>query len=883
MTWLKQLFSRDRRYNELSESIREHLDEKIADLMDRGMTREKAERAARREFGNVTLIEERSREVWQWPTVESIASDLRFALRQLIKSPGFTITAVLTLALGIAVNGTIFSVVSAWMMPNLPERDADKVVVVSAVNPDSSFPQDVHDVSPPTYASLLADKQVFAEVAAAHDGLPGTLGGEREQPEAIHYASVTPNYFSSFGATAQLGRGFLPGEDQVGRNHVVVLSHELWSRKFGSDPEILGHTIRLNRNDYTVVGVMGADFRLMWLTPQLWTPLTFTAADFALDARRLRNLMVFAHLAPGITLAQAGAEGKHLASLAAADYPDTEGRWGASVWTLKDYLVRSANIAQSVAVMMTTVGFVLLIACSNVSGLLLTRAAGRQKELAIRASLGASRWRIVRQLFIEGFTIALIGGATGLALTWAGIRLMRSLLTFNEAIAAVPLSLDDKVLGFAVALTLLSALLSSAAPAWRASRTDVSTSLKNEGRAATAGRGRNRLRAVLVGGEIAMALFLLVGTGLLIRGIYSLEHQRLGFRTDHLLTAGLVLDIRYPDAAAHERFVRELLARLHEIAGVESAAVTVNLPSGGAEHLKLHIQGVAEAPPSQQRTTEHVTVTSEFFAAAGIAALHGRTFTDQDNANTRRVVVVNQRFVERYLAGSDAVGRLVKLEENDGTSPIWERIIGVVSDVKSYSEETRVDPMVYEPFEQRPTAGMFSVMLRGQAAPVSMIPALRHAVGELDPELPLLNVMSMEKVIDKQRNGGPVSEEIFGTFAGLALALAAIGIYGLIAYSVRQRTQEFGIRLALGAKQSDIAGMILREGLKITAIGSSIGLLVALPLGRLFDSMFPGIEFISPGVYPMVLVIMIIVATASTYGPARGATKVDPTAALRSE
>ena len=881
MNWLRQLFSRRHRYGELSETIREHLEEKIADLTDRGMTRQEAERTAYREFGNVTLIEERSREVWQWPTVESIASDLRFALRQLIKSPGFTITAVLTLALGIAVNGTIFSVVSAWMMPNLPERDAGKVVVVSAVNPDGNFLPDVHNVSSPVYASLLADKQAFAEVAAAHDGLPGTLGGEREQPEAIHYAAVTPNYFDILGAVPLLGRGFLTDEDQSAHNHVVVLSHGLWTRKFGSEPGIVGRTIRLNRKDYTVVGVMGADFRLMWITPQLWTPLTLTAADLTPDARRSRNLMVFARLVPGITMAQAGAEAKRLASRAAADYPNIEGRWGASVRTLKDYLVRSANVAQSVAVMMTAVGFVLLIACANVSGLLLARAAGRQKELAIRASLGASRWRIVRQLLIEGFTIALIGGAAGLGLTWAGIRLMRSLLTFNEAIAAVPLSLDHNVLGFAIVLTLLSALLSSAAPAWRASRTDVSTSLKNEGRAATAGRGRNRLRAVLVGGEIAMALFLLVGTGLLIRGIYSLEHQQLGFRTDHLLTAGLVLDFRYPDETAHERFVRELLTRLHDIAGLEGAAVTVNLPSGGAEKVKLHIQGVAE-PPSQQPTTEHVTVTPEFFAAAGIAALHGRTFTDQDNANAPRVVVVNQRFVDRYI-GADAVGRLVMLEVNDGVPPVWERVIGVVSNVKSYSEETRVDPMVYEPFEQRPTAGVFSVMLRGRATPESMIPALRRAVAELDPELPLLNVMSMEKVIDKQRNGGPVTVEIFSTLAGLALALVAVGIYGLIAYSVRQRTQEFGIRLALGAKESDIAGMILREGLKITAIASSIGLLLALPLGRLFDSIFPGVGFVSPSVYPMVLGMMIIVAMASTYGPACRASKVDPTSALRSE
>ena len=882
MDWLRQLISRRHRYDELSETIREHLDEKIADLMDRGMTREQAEQAARRDFGNVTVIEERSREVWQWPTAESIAADARFALRQLINSPGFTITAVLTLALGIAVNGTIFSLVSAWLMPNLPERDADKVVVVSAVNPDDNFLPDVHEVSAPNYETIRGDAAVFADSAATIDAISGSLGGMHEQPEAIEYADVTPNYFSVFGAAPQLGRGFLPSEDRPGRNHVVVLSHGLWARKFGSDPAIVGRTIRLNREDFTVVGVMGLDFRMMWMTPQLWIPLTLKSDDLTPEARRNRNLIVFSRLAPGIAPAQAMAEAKRLASRAATDYPNIEGRWGGSVRTLKDYLIHSFAIAKALAVMMTAVGFVLLIACTNVSGLLLTRAAGRRKELAIRASLGASRLRIVRQLFIEGVTVALIGGVAGLGLTWAGIRLMRSLLTFNEGIAAVPLSLDDKVLGFAAGLTLLSAVLSSVAPAWRASRTDINTDMKNEGRAATAGRGRNRLRAALVGGEIAMALFLLAGTGLLVRGIYALEHQQLGFRTDHLLTAGLTLDARrYPDAAAQERFVGDLMTRLHQIAGVEDAAATLNLPSTGAGHVPVHIQGVSEPPASQERTAEHVMVTPEFFAAAGIAALRGRTFTDQDDANEPRVVVVNQRFVERYLGGGDAVGRLVKLEVGDGT-PAWEQVVGVVSNVKSYSEEARIDPMVYEAFAQRPAGGI-SVLLRGTATPDSMIPTLRQAVAALDPELPLLNVMSMEKVIKQQRSGNPAFLEILGTFAGLALTLSAIGIYGLIAYSVRQRTQEFGIRLALGAKQRDISRMILREGLTITAIASSIGLLLALPLGRLFDSMFPGVEFVSLAVYPTVLAMTVTVAVAATYGPARRATKVDPAAALRSE
>ena len=881
MSWIAVIFRR-RRYRDLEMSIDEHLREKVEELVEAGMPRAEAESAARRAFGGVTQVLERSREAWQWLTLESLWADVRFALRQLIKSPGFTVTAVLTLALGIAVNATVFSMVSGFLMPKLPSRDADKTVVISAVNPDGGFVPDVAPVSAPNYETIRADTSVFAATAAMHDAIPASLGGEHEQPEAIEYLPVTPNYFSLLGVEPVLGRVFLAGEDQPGRDRLVVLSHSLWARRYGSDPAIVGRTIRLNREDYTVAGVMGADFQLMGFAPQLWTPLTLTAADAIPEARRNRNLTVFARLAPGITLQQANAEAKRLAARAEADHPNVEGRWGASVRGLKDYLVYSLGTSKALAIMMTAVGFVLLIACANVSGLLLTRAAGRQKELAIRASLGASRWRIVRQLLIEGVSLALIGGVAGLGLTWAGIRVLRSLLTFNPVIAEVPVTMDQRVLAFAACVTLIAALLSSLAPALKASHTDLNMDLRSEGRAATAGRSRNRLRAMLVGGEIALALFLLAGTGLLTRGIYALEHQRLGFVTDHLLTAGVVLDNpRYPNAAAQTQFVRGLLPRLHEIPGVEDAAATSNLPATGAGKISVHIQGMVEPPASEQRRAETVVVTPEFFAAAGIPVQHGRSFTEQDGANAPRVVVVNQRFVQRYLGGGDAIGRHVNLDVGDGLGD-WEQIVGVAADIKSYSEETRVDPVVYEPFDQRPS-NQFSLMLRGQAAPDTMIPAMRKAVAAFDPELPLIDVTSMQGIIDAQRSGNPMFVEILSTFTVLALLLAAIGIYGLIAYSVRQRTHEFGVRMALGANARDIARTVLREGLKIAGVGSLVGLLLALPLGNAFDAMFPGIQFVSPPVYLVVLATMSVVVLIAALGPARRAAKVDPTAALRIE
>ena len=881
MKWFRQLFSRDRRYGDLSVSIKEHLEEKIEELMEEGMSRADAERAARREFGNVALLEERSREVWQWPTIESIWADVRFALRQLIKSPIFTLTAVVTLSLGIAVNATMFSMVSAFLMPRLPGRDPGSMVVISGVNPNRGFLPDANAVSAPNYLAWRGDNKVFAEMAAADEFRTASLAG-RGQPEAIQYAAVSPNYFNVFGTSSQLGRTFAAGEDQPGRDHVAILSHGLWERRFGSDPSLVGRTVRLNREDYVVVGVMPAEFGLLGFTPQLWTPLTLTAADQTAGARKDRSLYLFARLVPGVTLEQARAEMATLARQAEKDFPETEKRWGATAKTLPDFLVYSFGIRTALAVIMTTVSFILLIACANVAGLLLTRAAGRQKEMAVRASLGASRVRIVRQLLTEGLVIAFLGCGAGLLLTYAGIRLLRAGLTFNDAISAVPLRLDANVLTFAVCVSLVCALLSSLAPALRSSRIEITADLRSEGRAATAGRSHSRLRAVLVGGEFAIALFLLIGCSLLVRGIYLLERQKLGFRPDHILTAGVTLDqARYGDSSQQIAFVRSLVSRLQQIPGIEDAAVASSLPSSGFGIVPIRIQGEPELPASQQRFASNVVVTTDYLQAAGVPLLRGRAFTEGDDDHAPRVVLVNKEFARRYFQDRDPLGKQIRVDTRD-SAPAWSEIVGVVSDVKSYSEEPRVDPEVYQAFLQQPVAS-FSIMLRSNVEPDSLTPALRQAVARLDVELPLLRVMSMEGIIDTQKNGNPLFTRMLGIFSFLALVLAAIGIYGLVAYSVGQRTHEIGIRLALGAKRSDISWMILEEGLKIAAIGSAIGLVMALPLPKLFGSIFTGLSVSAPGLYPVVLAAMLLVAILATFGPARRATRVDPTAALRSE
>jgi putative ABC transport system permease protein len=478
--------------------------------------------------------------------------------------------------------------------------------------------------------------------------------------------------------------------------------------------------------------------------------------------------------------------------------------------------------------------------------------------------------------------IALAGGGLGVLLARWGIAFMQANLSFNEVMNALDLSLDSNVVIFSTVISLACALLCALAPALRASRTDVTTNLNDESRTSSAGRSRTRLRSVMVTGEIALALFLLVGTGLLFVSIFRIEHQSLGFRADHLLTAGITLDdARYKDSSQREAFVRDLLPRLREVPGAETVAASSDLPASGPGGVTLRIQGQPDLPESQVLTAFNTVVTPDYFRTTGISVLKGRPFSEQDNVTAPRVVIVNQKFVDRYLHGGDAIGKQVRLEV-PGAPPGWSQIIGVVNNVKVYSEATAEDPGVYEPFLQRPVSA-FSVMVRSATEPNNLIPELRNAVAQVDAELPLAHLMSMSAVIDRQKGGDQFFTRTLAGFAFLALLLAAIGIYGLIAYSVGQRTYEIGIRMAMGAKSQDVLRMILREGMKMTAIGAAIGLAMSAPLPKVFGAMFFDLHVNEPRLYLLVPLAVLAVATIATYIPARRASRVDPIHALRQE
>src|SRR5216684_7435906 len=884
---LRSLFRRKNVEAEVDEELRFHFDKQVSKFVQSGLTPAEAKRRARLEFGGMEQLKEEHRDVRGVSFVETLMQDLHYAVRQLLKSLGFTAAAVLTLALGIAVNATMFSLVSAFLLRRPPGREPDRVAVVSSVNPAGGFLPDVLPVSAPNYLAWREANHVFADMAAAEEDrtvslTPQGRSAEESRPEALRSAAVSPNYFSVFGVSPLLGRTLAEGEDQPGHDHVVILSHELWERHFGSDASLIGRTIRLNRENYTVIGVMPASFRLLGFTPQLWTPFVLTAADQTAAARKDRSLYVFARLKPRVTLEEARAEMATLARRAGETFPETEKGWSAAVRILPDFLVHAFGIRNGIAVLMTTVGFVLMIACANVTGLLLARAAGRRKELAIRIALGAGRLRIIRQLLTEGLLIALLGGAMGLLLAYWGIGFVGANLTFNEAISAVPLSLDWNVLLFALSVSLICALLCGLAPALKGSQTDVNTSLKDEGRAASAGRSHSRLRTVLVTGEIALALFLLIGTGLLLRGIFLVEHQNLGFQADHLLTASVTLDnARYKDPSQQTLFVRDLISRLQQIPGAEAAAVASDLPATGPGTVTLHIKGQPELPANQRLSALEVLVSIDYFRAAGVPLLGGRTFTETDSGTAPRVVVVNQEFVHRHLQDRDPLGKQIRLDVK-GATPEWSEIIGVVGNVKSYSEGPNDDPEVYEPLLQRPVSS-FSLMIRTTSDPNSLASALRNAIAQMDAELPLARLMSMPDVIERQKGGDPFFVTVLGSFAILALILSAIGIYGLVAYSVGQRTHEIGIRMALGAKSPDVLRMILRDGMKMTAVGAAVGLTLALPLPKIFDAMFYGLQLRDPQLYFVVPAAILVVALLASYIPARRAMRVDPMVALRYE
>lgn len=881
--WLTGLLSRRRLYGDLSEEIREHLEEKIEALVGQGMSRKAAEAAARREFGNVTLTKEDSRAVWRWAAIEDLVMDVGFGARMLRKNPGLTAVAVVTLALGVAANSTIFSVVNGLMLRPPRIKDPGRVVAILTIDPAKGrYGWDQNPVSAPDFVAWREQSQSFEGMVASELNSVA-LTGEGE-PERVGGMRVSADYFHLLGVDAALGRTFLPGEDQAGRTQVVILSHDLWQRRFTADSNVIGKTLRLDGERYTVAGIMPDRFRVGYFGPQLWTPLVLAPDRLLPAARTDRGLSVLARLKPGVSAEAAKAELATLAQRADQLAPGTTPGWGATAMVLQKYLADEFKVAMRIQ--MGAVLLVLLIACANIASLQLTRAAARQTEIAVRTALGASRFRLVRQLMAESLLVALMGAGLGLLLAWWGVGAFRNALNWGDYVSemAREISIDYNVLAYTLGISLLAALLFGLAPAFQQTAVKLHSTLKEGGRTNSLSRARHRALGALVAAQVALALVLLTGAGLMTWGALHKIYAGFGLDPRQVLTANIRLSTaRYDDPHKQAAFFQEATERLEALPGVVSAGGTTTLALEEARVVTFSIEGQAVLLRTERPKTDHISVTPRYLETLRVPLLRGRSIVAHDNAQAPPVAVVNQAFVRRYFPNEEPLGKHLRLDTEDSDRPDWSEIVGVVGNINEFSEEWEARPQVYQAYFQRPSAAM-TLVVRTTSDPADLAPFLRRAVWDVDGDQPVTRVHTMEQEVAYSRAGGVIVLTLLGSFAGVALAMAVVGVFGLIAYTVAQRTHEIGIRLALGAPRNNVRRMVVRKGVALGAWGVGIGLALAAPLVVLPTGIAPEMPFHQRASVVLAAgVLLWLVALVASYTPARRATRIDPTVALRAE
>jgi predicted permease len=879
MFWLRLIYSRlygllrkNRIEREMEEEIRFHLRMRAREKIERGMRPEEAEREARRRFGNVGHLKDLGRDIKGGGFMETLLQDVRYGARMLLKSPGFTLVAVITLALGIGATTTIFSLVNGYLLRQLPYPDSERLVLINEISAQRGPMGGI------SFANLLdwrEQNQVFTGIAAWSNG-SYTLTGDGD-PEQIPGSSISYNAFEVLGVSPVLGRTFRPEEDRPEHGLVVILGHGLWERRFGAKPEIIGQTITINDRPRTVIGVMPPEFKFPEIS-ELWLPL-------ALDGFRVRrtdySLACVARLKPGVMLAQAQADMNSVARRIEEQNPVTNKAMGVSLIQMRARLV-VATTRKVVLILFGAVVLVLLIACANVANLLLARASARQREIAIRAALGAGRWRIFRQLLTESFLLGAIGGAFGLALASWGIDLVLAAIP-NELPFWMKFNIDNRVLGFTVGISLLTALVCGTAPALQASRVDLNETLKEGGRGA-AGVNHHRLRRLLVIAEVALSLILLIGAGLLMREFLRMQGINPGFKPENLLTMRIGLPgSKYDKPEKRSTFFQELIARIEALPGVQEAGATSHLPLRGTWWRNLWVEGIPVLSAGQTPTINLNVITQGYFKAMGIPILMGRDFTDADMSDRLKVTIIDERLAREYWPDQSPLGKRIRISppENEKNEP-WSMIVGVVGNVKNESLSLTQNKSVYLLHAQFPLGGM-GLAVRATANPESLVGAIREQVKEMDPNLPVTQVLTMTEVVSRSIYRSRLFAILFGVFAGIALLLASVGIYGVMSYSVAQRTHEIGIRLALGARRSDVSRLIVVQGMKLTVVGTVIGLAGGLALTRLIRSLLYEVSTTDPLTFGLVAALLGIVALLACYIPARRATKVDPLVALRCE
>ncbi|MBD0372278.1 MAG: ABC transporter permease [Pyrinomonadaceae bacterium] len=803
--------------------------------------------------------------------------DLQYTFRMLWKDKGFAAIAILTLALGIGANTAIFSVVDAALLRPLPYREPARLVHLWEATTQKQFNE--REASYPDYLDWKEQNHVF-EGVAGYQRRAFTLTG-RETPDLIRGAAVTDNFFQVLGVDPILGRGFQTGEDKPGAELLVVLGHDLWKQRLNADPKVVGQSLVLNGASYRVVGVLPANFQFaLGADAQLWVPLN-PSQQF--QTRRFTHwLNIIARLKPGVTPEQATADMGGIAGRIAAAHADSHAGTTIRVVDLHQQIV--GNVRPILLVLLATVCFVLLIACANVANLLLARSAARQKEIAIRTALGASQWRLLRQLLTESSVLALLGGAAGTLLALWGVDLLVSRLP-EAQLSAMPylrgLSLNPTVLAFTVGISLLTGIVFGLAPALQSAKLNLQETLKEGGRTSAAGSHR-RLRNLFVVSEIALALLLLVGAGLMMKSLVRLLSVSPGFNPDNVLTMRVPLpQTKYPEDANLIAFHRELLERVESLPGVKGVATVSVIPLTGGNTSRFMAEDKPAPPPGTELEANVRDITPNYFEVMNVPLLRGRAFTEQDKQDSPPVVIVNQTFANRLYPGEDAVGKRL-LVPSVQLPPI--EIVGVVGDEKVTRMDTATTPVVYGPYLQDPGRTL-NLVVRTSSDPSVVTNSVRSQIQSLDPDLPVFDVRTMQEVIDRSPSTFLRRYPAFliGTFAAVSLLLAIIGIYGVISYSVTQRTQEIGVRMALGAQRRDILKLIVGQGMTLALLGVGLGLLAAFILTRFLESLLFNVSAKDPLVYAGVSLLLIVVALLACYIPARRAMRVDPMTALRYE
>jgi putative ABC transport system permease protein len=804
--------------------------------------------------------------------MHNLLQDIRYGIRILLKNPVLTIVAVIALALGIGANTAIFSIVNGVLLSPLPYPHPDQLVMVWLDNRKQGIRDDV--ASYPNFLDWRDRNKTFQGMSGMRD-LTVNLTGVGE-PEELRGAAVSSGFFQLIGVSLAQGRGFTLEEEQPGKDKIIVLGHGLWMRRFGGDPGILNKTISLNGEQHTVVGIMPPGFQFPDKS-ELWMPLASNERLRA--ARGALWLKVVGRLKAGVTRAQAQADMDLIAGQLEQQYPATNTGYGINVVSLREQVV--GNVRAALMVLLYAVAFVLLIACANVANLLLARASARRHEIAVRATLGAARSRIIRQLLTESVLLSAVGGVSGLLLACWGLAYLPELSPAN-----IPrldnVHLDGRVLGFTFGLSLLTGMLFGLAPALQISQIDVGDTLKESGRA-SASRGMQRARSAFIVVEVALTFVLLVGAGLLIRSYWNLQRVNPGFKTDHLLTLQLGLPAtKYREGAQVITFYRQLQERLGATPGVESASgasdiLLPKLPSSGG----ISIENRPFDRSEQKVELPYDFVLPNYFQTVGIQLLHGRDFDARDVRVAPRVAIINETFAKRFFPNDDPLGKRFAFgDAND--DPQWISIVGVVRDTKrqGLDEPVRIESWI--PHAQMPVRGM-KIVVRTAGDPHTMAGAMREAVWSLDRDLPIQKMQTMGQVLDERVAQRRLNMLLLGLFAAVALILAAVGVYGVMSYVVTQRKHELGIRVALGARPGDLIRLVVWQGMRLALLGVGAGLIVAVTLTRLMSTLLFGVSAFDPLTFIAIVLLMLLVALLASWIPARRTTKVDPMTALRCE